>query len=228
MFEVRATRAYLAGFGTAGSLLAGAAIVFVLASAVVSFRGWPQVGSQATPASVVVNPAGLAHSSSRAGRSLAFAAAAPVAGAAVAGAGAARTGPSTNTGAGPVVTIVPTTLTSQPGSRGTVAPGPVGQPTSCASGCSAPAVTAPIGTAVKSSTGALGNTVSAAGSSAGAAVTGASKTAAGSLTGISSSVSGAVRTAGSAVGSAVSGSSQTAGSAVTQAGQAVGNLLGSK
>ncbi len=53
MEKVRATRAYLAGFGTAGSLLAGAAFLFVLASAVVSFRGWPQVGDQGSAATVV-------------------------------------------------------------------------------------------------------------------------------------------------------------------------------
>ena len=43
------TRAYIAGFGTAGSLLAGASVLFVLATALVSYRGWPQVayaGSQ--------------------------------------------------------------------------------------------------------------------------------------------------------------------------------------
>jgi hypothetical protein len=37
------TRAYLAGLGTAGSLLAGAAVLFLLASALVSFHGWPAV-----------------------------------------------------------------------------------------------------------------------------------------------------------------------------------------
>ena len=49
---MRATRAYVAGFGTAGSLLAGASIMFVLASAVVSFRGWPQIAVQSAPATL--------------------------------------------------------------------------------------------------------------------------------------------------------------------------------
>src|SRR5947209_964497 len=49
---VRATRAYLAGFGTCGSLLAGAAVLFVLGSAIVAFRGWPQIATG--PANVVV------------------------------------------------------------------------------------------------------------------------------------------------------------------------------
>jgi hypothetical protein len=57
--EVRATRAYLAGFGTSGSLLAGAAVLFVLASAIVAFRGWPQVAAQpATGAVAASAPAG--------------------------------------------------------------------------------------------------------------------------------------------------------------------------
>ncbi len=49
---MRATRAYIAGFGTAGSLLAGAAIAFVLASAVVAVRGWPQIGYHASVSSL--------------------------------------------------------------------------------------------------------------------------------------------------------------------------------
>ncbi len=42
---VHTTRGYPAGFGTSGSLLAGAALLFLLASAIVAFRGWPQVGA---------------------------------------------------------------------------------------------------------------------------------------------------------------------------------------
>ena len=46
MKRVRTTRAYLAGFGTAGSLLAAAAVLFIVASAVVSFRGFPEISRQ--------------------------------------------------------------------------------------------------------------------------------------------------------------------------------------
>jgi hypothetical protein len=56
---VRATRAYLASFGTAGSLLAGAAVAFVLASAFVAFNGWPQVASSSSPASVALTSSRL-------------------------------------------------------------------------------------------------------------------------------------------------------------------------
>ena len=53
---VRAARAYLAGFGTTGSLLAGAALMFIVASALVAFHGWPHVAVQPSPGEVVVSP----------------------------------------------------------------------------------------------------------------------------------------------------------------------------
>jgi hypothetical protein len=52
--KVRAPRAYLAGFGTSGSLLAGASLLFVLASAIVAFRGWPAAGPPAATGAVAV------------------------------------------------------------------------------------------------------------------------------------------------------------------------------
>src|SRR5580704_4140805 len=53
--SVRAARAYLAGFGTTGSLLAGAALMFIVASALVAFRGWPHVATAPSPGEVVVS-----------------------------------------------------------------------------------------------------------------------------------------------------------------------------
>src|SRR6476620_7816157 len=41
---MRTTRALIAGFGTTGSLVAAVACVFVVASAVVAFNGWPGSG----------------------------------------------------------------------------------------------------------------------------------------------------------------------------------------
>src|ERR1700704_3495612 len=101
MTRVRATRAYIAGVGTAGSLLAGAAVMFVLASAVVSFRGWPQVGDQASSA-----PAGVRAvippqpSVPAAARVVVFATAARTAG--VAGAAGPGTSPAPALGTTPV------------------------------------------------------------------------------------------------------------------------------
>ena len=72
---MRATRAYMAGFGTAGSLLAGAAILFVLASTFVAFHGWPNIGGQGSSVSLNVSaprsPAGSATQSRLAASSLA-------------------------------------------------------------------------------------------------------------------------------------------------------------
>ena len=46
---MRVTRAYMAGFGTAGSILAGCAVLFVVASTVVAVRGWPTIAGQPAP-----------------------------------------------------------------------------------------------------------------------------------------------------------------------------------
>jgi hypothetical protein len=44
-----AARAYLAGVGTTGSLLAVAALVFIVASALVAFHGWPLMSASSRP-----------------------------------------------------------------------------------------------------------------------------------------------------------------------------------
>lgn len=64
---MRATRAYLASFGTAGSLVACAAVLFVIVSALVAFSGWPEIAGQQAPAAVALNgPAsGHAHAQHR-------------------------------------------------------------------------------------------------------------------------------------------------------------------
>jgi hypothetical protein len=59
---MRATRAYVAGFGTAGSVLAGAAVLFVVASAVVAFRGWPKIAGQQSPAALHLDASPVAGS----------------------------------------------------------------------------------------------------------------------------------------------------------------------
>src|SRR5690349_2921227 len=78
---IRGARAYLPGFGTAGSLLAGAVLMFIVASALVAFRGWPHVGAQPSPREVVVSPSPTAAAGSPSGRRLAlFTAVGPAAG----------------------------------------------------------------------------------------------------------------------------------------------------
>lgn len=67
-------RPYLPGFGTSGSLLAGAVLMFVLASALVAFRGWPHVGAQGSPspAQVVISSRPTAAAASLSSRRLAL------------------------------------------------------------------------------------------------------------------------------------------------------------
>src|SRR5437763_1417167 len=110
MAKVRATRAYVAGLGTAGSLLAGAAVLFVLASAVVSFRGWPDAGAQPPAVSVSVSGTHVSAGSSSTSRRLLAAVAATrtaLGGAGgTAGASSATAGPGGFTSAGSSVTII--------------------------------------------------------------------------------------------------------------------------
>ena len=68
---MRAPRAYLAGFGTSGSLLTGAALLFILASAFIGFHGWPQVGDSPATVAVSVPRAPVGTTTSAASRSLA-------------------------------------------------------------------------------------------------------------------------------------------------------------
>src|SRR5512140_1829231 len=106
MPKVRATRAYVAGLGTAGSLLAGAAVLFVIASAVVSFRGWPQVGAQPSAVSVGVSPSRVASSSSTTRRLLAAVAATRTAARTSAAVGSGRVAAPHGTAPGTSVTII--------------------------------------------------------------------------------------------------------------------------
>ena len=103
---MRAPRAYLAGFGTSGSLLAGAALLFILASAFIGFHGWPQVGDSPSPVAVSLPQAPLGTTtslSSRASRVLAGTTATRTPSGAVAlHTAAARTSGTTGPAAGPL------------------------------------------------------------------------------------------------------------------------------
>src|SRR5947209_18007923 len=90
--SLRSLRTYLPGFGTAGSLLAGAVLMFIVASALVAFRGWPHVGAQPSPGEVVVSPAPTTATGSPSGRRLALFTAGPAAGIAAPAAAAAAAG----------------------------------------------------------------------------------------------------------------------------------------
>jgi hypothetical protein len=221
---VRATRAYLAGFGTAGSLLAGAAFLFVLASALVSFHGWPQIAGRNATTAVVVSA--TPHHGARASVSAprltaALASTAPARPAGPIGANAGNGGP-----AGPVRHTT-SGATSLSGSQvASTAPGAT--PVACTSGC--PTRTGPIsglGGTVDTTASALGSTVNRTGSQLGQTVTTVTGTLAGTVSKVSGTLGSTVNHLGQALGSTVAKTGAALGGTVTTAGRQVGKLLSS-
>jgi hypothetical protein len=196
-------RAYAAGFGTAGSLIAGAALLFVLASALVAFGGWPKVGAEPAPVSVVVSPPAVG-GGTPAGRRLAVIAAgaavapaaAPAAAPAVAGVGAGAGVPA----ARPAPVSAPTGAAPRPGSAPSApsATAPAGR---CTSGCGAPAPPAPVIQKVN-------NGVSDTRSKLGSTIVAASNTTAGAVRPKNGGAAEAVQTAGTPAGNTVSGAGE--------------------
>jgi hypothetical protein len=165
---VRATRAYLAGFGTSGSLLAGAALMFLLASAFVAFQGWPQVAGQSGPALVSV-PRVSAPAGTRASRALSATTAAPTRRAS-AGTHAAQSGLRPTTHVNPAAvnrgsdqtTLTP--VSRDPGTSTGHPTGPTPTPRTCLTGCGHPSSTSgPVPTVKKTVQGATQNAGSAVG-----------------------------------------------------------------
>lgn len=226
---MRATRAYIAGFGTAGSLLAGAAMVFVLASAVVAFRGWPQVGSASAPASVVVAHANLS-GASRAERTLVVAAASTGTRGASPAASSARTSAGPTAGStGHSVRVAVSQKSSHrvatPPSSVTPTTPTTPTPPGCGSHCAPPSVGSTVSTVIQGATGAVGNTVAAAGKSLGSTVSGLTSAVANKLAGVSPGLSSVVSKAGSAVGGLLNGAGSTVGNALGGVTNTLSGLL---
>ncbi|MEA2159300.1 MAG: hypothetical protein QOD66_1680 [Solirubrobacteraceae bacterium] len=234
MAEVRTTRAYIAGFGTAGSLLAGAAAVFVLASAFVSFHGWPQLDNQLSAPALVrasTHAGGDAIGSRRLAAVLAAqrAASTRLTASTAGGPGIA----SRSTATSPAIGTGGSHIGATAGTRPAITPvTPAGSSPACASGCSggSPGTTTISGT-VQATTGSLGNTVAGSGASLGSTVSGVVSTLAGNVNTLSSSLAGsslagALGQSGQAVGTAVTSATGTAGAALSGAGNTAGALLG--
>jgi hypothetical protein len=221
--RVRAMRAYLAGLGTAGSLVAGAALLFVLASAFVAFRGSPEMASGPAPAAVVVSPPSIGGARTARGRALATAVAArapaaprargPRLGVPGAAARAAGGAPPSPGGSSRVFVAAPTGHVAAPPQR------PVYR---CASGCgtppppAAPALSGP----VRRATSGLGQGASALG----AKISGTADSAAAVVQRTSPAAASAVESAGALAGGALSsagGALSSAGGALSSAGGAL-------
>lgn len=220
----RATRAYLAGIGTSGSLLAGAALMFIVASAMVAFHGWPQVAAQPSPAEVVVSPGSAAASVSPVARRLAFITAAPrPGGTGAAGAGGhALPGGGRTVGSGPRHSIggrAPTeragapALPSAGGSSGSSGSSGCGT-----GGCGSAPVPNPIPAAtvpqpakqtVHEIAGTLGGVVGGVGTTLGSTVQRTTSTVGGAVGTVSPTVGGTVSKTGSGTAKAINGVTQT-------------------
>jgi hypothetical protein len=225
--SLRGLRAYLPGFGTAGSLLAGAVLMFIVASALVAFRGWPHVGAQPSPGEVVVSPAPAASAGSTSARRLAVFAARPAAGPArpagpaahppagvraLPGAGrAGATGPSQSLGR-PVTVSRPVTATGS-GAGGTVSSCPPGgcgvSPGTTQPGSAASGPTQPVQQVISQSSGALGGVVAGAGNQVGSVVQQTTGAVAGAVQPVSPAAAGVVSGVGAGAAKTVTGVTQT-------------------
>jgi hypothetical protein len=224
---MRATRAYIAGFGTAGSLVAGAAIVFVLASTVVAFRGWPQVSSEPALATLVASPLRPTPSSPT-GRRLAQVAASLRAATPVARPGAPSTAATATAVASSTsqhAQVVSPQLGAQTGRPATIAPPTIPGGGPCTACDAVTNLTAPVAPTVASATGVVGSTVANTGQTLGATVSGVANVLASKLAGISAPLASAVSRTGAAVGATINGVSSAAGAVVSGTGTALGNLL---
>lgn len=237
--EVRATRAYLAGFGTAGSLLAGGAVLFVLATAVVSYRGWPAVVTQDQPVAVVQQPRAPAAEAVRRVTLAASGIAAVAHQSRVRAAAADPTGtraPSvTASGRQPASHISQRHHANAGASSPPPATNPSGTPAATSSGAAAPCSTGScavgkvgtaLGGAATEATAGLGTTVSTAGRSLGSIVTGLTGGLGSSLGGVSPGLGKTVDEAGNAVGATVTAATTTLGNTVAGAGKLLGGALG--
>jgi hypothetical protein len=224
--NLRETRAYLAGFGTCGSLLICLALMFIVASALVAFHGWTHIGAQPSPGEVVVSPRPTAATGSAVARRLVLASAAPApvtrAGA-TAGAVPAGTSPATRGGAVPGArrSIGRPATTSRPvgAAAAQTAPVSVASP-ACVNGCGpAPAVAVPAPVqqlqqsahqGIQQAAAALGKVVGDTGSQVGTVVQQTTNTAAGAVQTVSPPAAGVVKSTGSGAAGLVGGLTKTA------------------
>lgn len=179
--------------------------MFVLVSAIVGFKGWPQVGNQSTPPSVLAAqtrlPGGV-----RPTPALQAAIRAQTAG----GGATAAAGP----GAGPIGPARTGSGTSQSSVNQTEAPvrGSSGQP---GGGTSTPSCTANCGQSPQRTlTGTAAQILGGTGNAAGTAVASTTSSVAGSLQGVSPAAAGAVKSTGATAGSVVSSTTGKLASAV--------------
>jgi len=214
----RVARAYLAGFGTSGSLLIGLALMFIVASTLVAFHGWPHVGAQPSPGEVVVSPQPAAATGSAVARRLVavpaagIPAAAPPSGAIAADAGGGARGIATPGAPGsigrPVSTSRPVAAQVAAGSPAAPVPAPVTVPLPAPAPVQQITQTAKQG--LQQATAALGKVVEDTGGKAGTVVQQTTNTAAGAVQTVSPPAASVVKTTGSGTATLVGGVTKAA------------------
>lgn len=214
---MRTTRAFIAGLGTSGSLVGAAGCLFLVASALLVFNGWPGGGisnpignlfvrdAPAVPFDVP-GPTLVARSAGAAASTVAAFPVGPVVG--------AGGGSLTPTGGGGGSVFVGTTSPSSgvpaperptPGGRRTTAGGPAG-PALPGLPVSADPIRSGAGAAVENDAATVGSAVTAATGGAGAAVERANPSGGGSIRGAGQSAGDAASQTGRALGDTVRGS----------------------
>ncbi len=243
---IRAPRAYIAGFGTAGSLVAGVAVLFVLASAAVSFNGWPQLDVGTAPSAIVLasNESPTRSAATRrvatvlaAARQTGLPAIAGPTGASVRAATASprRSQTPSSPGLQPALTIAPTNATGPTVTTPSGPPTPANGTPSCqscgvrvpgaASGGGVTSGGSGAGSALSSTTGALGGVVSHLGSTLGA-VTGSLGGRLGTIVPGAGNTGRALGRTGQLLGGALGSTTNTLGGAVAGTGHLVTGPLG--
>jgi hypothetical protein len=217
--------------------LAAASLLFVMATSVVAFRGWPQVGYVgASPPTVLSNAPihGVPGPSSSPVLTAINPASAGPAAPPRAGTHVAAVTPHarshrvlaalTPTAKHAATRTRPTTTTS---SSSTTAPGTVSTPPSC-SGTSCPAKSSAGGLpgTTAAVTGSVGTGVTAAGKNLGTTVAAVSGALASKLSGVSPAVGALVANTGQTLGAAVTNATGALGGAVSGTGQLLGGILG--
>jgi hypothetical protein len=224
---LRGARAYLPGFGTSGSLLAGAVLMFIVASALVAFRGWPHVGAQPSPGEVVVSPPPAAGAGSPSARRLALftsgavaglavpAARAPAGARAVRGSGRAGASAPQHSLGRPVTASRPVPAAGASGGTASACPaGGCGSTAAApepgsATPAPAPGPTRPVQQVIGQTSGALGGVVSGTGSQVGSVVQQTTGAVAGAVQPVSPPAAGVVSGTGAGAAQTVTGVTQT-------------------
>jgi hypothetical protein len=206
----------LAGFGTSGSLLAGAAVLFVLGSAIVAFRGWPQIGTG--PPTTDVSAPQLPSPSHLAGRVAAVLRTRLATGAG-GGTSAAAFGRTKRGLAG----VSTSAGTPSSGGAGAVSGASSAAAAARASGCAGNGCTQPGSRSVITRlTSSVAQEVTNIGSGVSSQVRSAAGTAAGAVSTASPQAGSSAQTVGDTAAKSVSGTASTAGSAVQSVGKSLG------